>query len=218
MGKRKRQEREAQFLLNLAKLPKHQQEQILAKRAAKKPKPQQHNHAASFRAKRNDQMDLAFQSIHYHIQHGLRHVVPYLHNYETCAKRRWVDQPILTMFISEFTRSAPAAYYAKALEMGLIRVNNRSVLPTYIIKDGDVLLHTSHRHEPPVSDRLPVIIHTTPEYVVVHKPAGLVCHPSGAYSANSLIRILNREMPALGKLFVCHRLDRLTSGLMLLAR
>lgn len=45
-----------------------------------------------------------------------------------------------------------------------------------MIKNGDVLEHRLHRHEPPVSAQPIKIVKQTDEYVVVDKPASLpVC-------------------------------------------
>ena len=216
--KRKHVQNEADFLQNIAKLPIPQQQAILAKRAAKRQKKQTLQATkTTFRTQRAKREDDSFQSIQYEMHNNLRHVVPYIHRYETCAKRRWVGRTIFQLFSSEFQRSAPVSYFSQAIQAGLIRVNNAAVTKEYLIKDGDVILHISHRHEPPVSTRMPRIIQTTNDYVVVNKPAGIVCHPSGAYAANSLTRIMQREL-SVGPLFVCHRLDRLTSGLIVIAR
>lgn len=74
-----------------------------------------------------------------------------------------------------------------------------------------------HRHEPPVLN-LPVkILHSRlPGVVAVNKPATIPVHPSGRYRRNSLMGILAKEAGLLD-LHVIHRLDRLTSGIVLFA-
>jgi hypothetical protein len=52
----------------------------------------------------------------------------------------------------------------------------------------------------------------------VDKPASLPVHPSGRYRHNTLLHVLRATMPELGPLQPICRLDRLTSGLLLLAR
>ncbi len=37
-----------------------------------------------------------------------------------------------------------------AIETGRIRVQNRVVSLNYVIQNGDVITHNTHRHEPPV--------------------------------------------------------------------
>ena len=108
----------------------------------------------------------------------------------------------------------------------------------YKILGGDELTHTVHRHEPAVglADNLdeedpidndtmaspPIeIVHEDSSLLIVDKPSTLPIHPCGGYNFNSLFEILSHWKPQLygsGKLFTVHRLDRLTSGLVLIAK
>lgn len=55
------------------------------------------------------------------------------------------------------------------------------------------------------------------DVVVVDKPASLPVHPCGRYRHNTVIFILGKEK-GLSGLHTVHRLDRLTSGVLLFAR
>jgi 23S rRNA-/tRNA-specific pseudouridylate synthase len=57
----------------------------------------------------------------------------------------------------------------------------------------------------------------TDDLIVVHKPSSIPIHPGGRYRRNSLIAILAKEH-GLMDLHTVHRLDRLTSGVLLLGR
>ena len=74
-----------------------------------------------------------------------------------------------------------------------------------------------HRHEPPVSSRPIKIIHHNAEtgLLVIDKPAGIPVHPTGRYHQNSVATILRLEH-GFAHVFPCNRLDRLTSGVMIL--
>jgi 23S rRNA-/tRNA-specific pseudouridylate synthase len=90
-----------------------------------------------------------------------------------------------------------------------------------VIKGGDVLTHTVHRHEPGVavySKESPFvnIVDETSDVLVVDKPGTLPIHPCGGYHVQSLMNIL--EPIYGGKLYTIHRLDRLTSGLLILGK
>jgi 23S rRNA-/tRNA-specific pseudouridylate synthase len=109
----------------------------------------------------------------------------------------------------------------------------------YIVKGGDELSHVVHRHEPPVAvcdaqnknidvctsssaeilecDSIK-IIHEDEHIIVVDKPSTVPVHPCGSYNFNSLFHILSEQDPSLGKLHNVHRLDRLTSGLTIIAK
>jgi 23S rRNA-/tRNA-specific pseudouridylate synthase len=53
--------------------------------------------------------------------------------------------------------------------------------------------------------------------LVVEKPPSMTVHTGGGYHYNTLLAILHYEM-GYKNLFVLHRLDRLTSGLVILAK
>lgn len=83
------------------------------------------------------------------------------------------------------------------------------------IQQGDILFNTIHRHEPPVPCSLPVLYEDN-EIIVVDKPMGTPTHPGGRYEYNTALSMLERERG--GPLFVVHRLDRLTSGVLIFAK
>ena len=65
------------------------------------------------------------------------------------------------------------------------------------------------------------IVYEDDTILVVDKPATLPIHPCGGYNFNSLFEILSHWKPdkyGHGKLFTIHRLDRLTSGLVVIAK
>lgn len=80
-----------------------------------------------------------------------------------------------------------------------------------------MLQHVLHRHEPPVLASGIQIIYKDDTIVVVNKPPSVPVHATGRYSYNSLLGILRHELGHPGVLLV-HRLDRLTSGICILAR
>lgn len=110
----------------------------------------------------------------------------------------------------------------QAIRLGLIRINDKPSAPDYVIRSGDLLTHLLHRHEPPVhlakGSGAGLVHQETDDFVVVDKPASLPVHPSGLYHHNSLTVLLAKEHKALPLLYPVHRLDRLTSGLLLLAK
>ena len=146
-----------------------------------------------------------------------RVVAPYRHVFKSGAKGRWVGRALLEVFTTEFD-SHDAAYFAAAVAAGAIRVNNRVVAPTTVLRDCDVVTHTLHRHEPAVpGGPLTVVYDASPRggVVVVDKPGGIPVHPSGPFNKNCLVALLEAEA-GLARLHPLHRLDRLTSGIVLL--
>lgn len=77
--------------------------------------------------------------------------------------------------------------------------------------------HTTTRVEPPILD-LPIeIVYEDQQFVVVSKPPSMIVHTGGGYHYNCLTSILHFEHN-LKDLYVLHRLDRLTSGLLLFSK
>jgi 23S rRNA pseudouridine1911/1915/1917 synthase len=73
---------------------------------------------------------------------------------------------------------------------------------------------------PPAEDAGPLltIVHEDAELLVVDKPAGLVCHPSKAGPRSSLIGRVRLHLGADATAHLVNRLDRETSGLVLVAK
>ena len=86
------------------------------------------------------------------------------------------------------------------------------------IKNGDIISHTLHRHEPPVTAQPIGIIHEDNEMIVINKPAGVPVHPAGRYNFNSVTEIMRAERSHTWNPLPCNRLDRLTSGVMFIGK
>ncbi|KAL2758745.1 hypothetical protein ACRALDRAFT_1061861 [Sodiomyces alcalophilus JCM 7366] len=149
----------------------------------------------------------------YYFEDGLRKVKPYHWTYHTFCKERWRGRTLLDVFECEF-RAHSRSYYQDAIEDGRIIVNGKSVSPDYLLENGDLVNHTVHRHEPPVTDEPIGIIHEDDGILVVNKPAGMPVHPAGRYQFNSMTEILRSERGYHFNPRPCHRLDRLTSGIL----
>jgi tRNA pseudouridine32 synthase len=160
-------------------------------------------------------LDQAFSG--YIFEDGLRKVPPYHFTYKTWCKERWRGRSLIDIFDSEF-RDRPLDYYRKAMEAGLVRINETPVGPNYIVKNGDLVSHTLHRHEPSVAAAPIAILHEDEELLVINKPAGIPVHPAGRYNYNSVLGILRAERGPEFKSYPCNRLDRLTSGIMFVAK
>ena len=86
------------------------------------------------------------------------------------------------------------------------------------IKNGDIISHTLHRHEPPVTAQPISIVHEDDDMIVINKPAGVPVHPAGRYNFNSIIEIMRAERSHAWNPLPCNRLDRLTSGIMFIGK
>ncbi|KAI0061898.1 pseudouridine synthase [Artomyces pyxidatus] len=147
---------------------------------------------------------------------GLRKIAPYWYPYTTMAKGRWFDREILEIVSTEF-RDRSVEYYRYALESGVTTINGKIALPGTIVRNGDRLENVVHRHEPPVTSTPVKILHHDEEreFIVIDKPGSIPVHATGRYFYLSLVEILQREF-GYKKVYTVNRLDRLTSGLMII--
>ena len=155
----------------------------------------------------------------------VRIVHPYPYTFTTYAKKRWCNRKVLEVYCTEFG-SYPESYYVAALKSGRILVNGTPVknIHDQVIRSGDCLSHMVHRHEPAVlvssPSGLPVdVVYESDDVIVVDKPSTMPTHPCGGYHLNSLFHILTAYREDLkDALYPVHRLDRLTSGLTIIAK
>ena len=150
---------------------------------------------------------------------GLRYVTPYIHEFKTFAKGRWIGKELYAVITKEFGGGLDDAYWAKAIEQGQVKINNKKVTQSYIIRQSDSFTHLTHRHEPPVIGDIE-FVGENDDILAVSKPASMPVHPCGAYRQNSLTYILSVEpfTPTQPPLHLVHRIDRVTSGLLILAK
>ncbi|XP_073987103.1 pseudouridylate synthase RPUSD2-like isoform X12 [Rhodnius prolixus] len=170
----------------------------------------------ALKAKRPGFTDDRYNETSYYIENGLRKVYPYYFTFTTFTKGRWVGEKILDVFAREF-RAHPAEEYERCIKSGSLTVNYEKVDIDYRLKHNDLLANVVHRHEVPVTAEPITIVHMDEDVVVVNKPASIPVHPCGRYRHNTVVFILAKEYQ-LKNLRTIHRLDRLTSGLLLFGR
>jgi 23S rRNA pseudouridine1911/1915/1917 synthase len=110
----------------------------------------------------------------------------------------------------------------RIIQKGLLRVDGEEVVPSYRVRGGErVEARMSEAGVTP--EEIPVSVVFEDEHLlVVEKPAGLVVHPGAGNPSGTLVNALLGRSIAGGedpsRPGVVHRLDRDTSGLMVLAK
>ena len=131
----------------------------------------------------------------------LRHVVPYFHTFDVDVKGRWVGRTLVEVFSAEFPHHSES-YYQHEVARGrltLTRPPTRKGAPPLqgtgneIIRLGDRMTHTVHRHELAVFATSIEILkyNSTLGLLAVSKPASMPVHPCGRYSKNTVLGVLN---------------------------
>ena len=150
---------------------------------------------------------------------GRRYVRPYHFDFQTHVKGRWVGRTLLQVFQQEFPYQ-PQHYFPKAIAAGRLTAcsrDGRPVLPATLLRQGDAITHIVHRHEPSVLEPAVRIITDDDDVVVVVKSCSVPVHVSGRFRRNTVVHILDL-VHGFPNLLNVNRLDRVTSGIVILAR
>jgi 23S rRNA pseudouridine1911/1915/1917 synthase len=119
------------------------------------------------------------------------------------------------------------AEVARLIDEGAVLVGGRAVPKSHRLEAGSVveLLSEPAVAQPPGPEPVPVDVRFADEdVVVVSKPPGLVVHPGAGHAGGTLVNGLLERFPDLATVGdparpgIVHRLDRDTSGLMIVAR
>uniref|UniRef100_A0A8C4QBZ0 Pseudouridylate synthase RPUSD2 n=1 Tax=Eptatretus burgeri TaxID=7764 RepID=A0A8C4QBZ0_EPTBU len=157
-----------------------------------------------------------FVETEYFFENGLRKVHPYYYDFVTYCKGRWIGKTLREVFRDEF-RAEPISYYEAAAGAGRLTLNGGPASMDTVLQDNDLIRNTVHRHEPPVLGGCLQVLAETNEVVVVNKPASLPVHPCGRFRHNTVMFVLGKEHGLRG-LHTMHRLDRLTSGVLMFTK
>ena len=124
---------------------------------------------------------------------------------------------------SSFSRS----YIQRLITEGYVTVNGKAVRPSVSLKRGDRVVVeypvAPSTHLTPESVPLSVV-YEDDEVLVIDKPAGIVTHPGPGHTTGTLAGALLAYHPALGGVGdparpgIVHRLDKDTSGLLMVAK
>lgn len=125
--------------------------------------------------------------------------------------------------LTELTRSQAN----DAIKKGEVLVNGKVVKAKYAVKAGDEI--TYHLPEEEVleilAEDIPLeIIYEDQDVAVVNKPQGMVVHPSAGHTSGTLVNALMHHIKDLSSINgvvrpgIVHRIDKDTSGLLMIAK
>jgi 23S rRNA pseudouridine1911/1915/1917 synthase len=113
---------------------------------------------------------------------------------------------------------------AQAVREGEVRVNGSVVKGSHLVAEGDVVEYDLHERAPLALEAEEIdlaIVYEDEDVVVVDKPAGMVTHPAHGATSGTLVNALLARGPLPGggiRPGLVHRLDRDTSGLLVIAK
>ncbi len=140
----------------------------------------------------------------------------------------------LDVYLTSHTENATRNKVQEAIKNGEIHVNGKIVKPSYVILGNDLIEINLLRPDPPEvkAENIPLEIVYEDEYLlVVNKPAGMVTHPAYKNYSGTLVNALMHHSEKLSQFHseddeeynivrpgIVHRLDKDTSGLLVVAK
>lgn len=128
----------------------------------------------------------------------------------------------LDLFLKEKYRRLSREFLQRSIRDGKITLNHHQSKPNKQIRVGDKIYALSTRgNEPPVNFNYSVM-YEDDHLLVVDKPGNLPVHPTGRYFFHTLLTQLRvdngNEVNQQKEFYIVHRLDRETSGVMVIGK
>jgi 23S rRNA pseudouridine1911/1915/1917 synthase len=139
------------------------------------------------------------------------------------AAGRRIDRYLGGRLYPEYSRS----FLTAMLTSGQILVDGKRVRKSYRVAEGETITLELDVRNPssPEAEEIPLdIIAEEEHFLVINKPSGLVVHPGTGENRGTLVNALIHHYPEIARVGVVnrpgvvHRLDRETTGLILVAR
>lgn len=133
----------------------------------------------------------------------------------------------LDVYLTRQVQNATRNKVARAITDGFVLVNGARVKPSYAVSPGDHIEVTLPHPPAPkaVPEDIPLqIVYEDDSLLVVNKPAGMVTHPAYANYTGTLVNALLFHVQSLSSVNtdlrpgIVHRLDKDTTGLMVVAK
>lgn len=133
----------------------------------------------------------------------------------------------LDLFICERIQKLSRSRVQKLISQGNVFVNNQKKSKSHFVKRGDdieVNIPPLLKLEAKPEDIKINIIYEDEDIIVLSKPAGIVVHPSPGHPAKTIVNALlfhTKFLSGIGGVLrpgIVHRLDKQTSGLMIVAK
>ena len=124
-------------------------------------------------------------------------------------------------FLLRHLKGVPKSHVYRVLRSGEVRVNSGRVKPEYRLQPGDRVrvppIRVSQQQRPKAKPAEFPVVHEDDALLVVDKPSGVAVH-GGSGVSFGVIESLRASRPQAKLLELAHRLDRDTSGLLIVAK
>lgn len=133
----------------------------------------------------------------------------------------------LDRFVAESVSDLSRARAQTLIQSGSVRVNGNTIKPSHKVQSGDTVLVQVEPSEPSrfEAEDIPLdIVFEDEHIIVVNKPVGMIVHPAPRITSGTLVNALLahvRRLPvsdSVERPGIVHRIDKNTSGLLVIAR
>lgn len=132
----------------------------------------------------------------------------------------------LDRFIADQIPDLTRSYVRQLIDTDNVLVNDQNVRPSVAVRSGDIITIQLPEVQPTAltPEDIPLtVVYEDNDVVVIDKPAGMVVHPAPGHSSGTLVHALLARYPDISiggdqRPGIVHRLDRDTSGLIVIAR
>lgn len=133
----------------------------------------------------------------------------------------------LDTYVAEHVPELSRSRVAQLLAEGMVRVNGEILKKSHTLRSGDRIEIRLPDPEPSgyEPENIPLeIVHEDSDLMVIDKPAGMVVHPASGHRSGTLVNALLYHATGLSGIGgvkrpgIVHRLDRDTSGLLIVAK
>ncbi len=137
------------------------------------------------------------------------------------------DSQRLDAFLAKELDDISRSYVQKLIKDNLVSVNDKCVKSSYIVNEGDnIILHLPKPKNLEIKpEDIPLdIVFEDKDIVIVNKPQGMVVHPAPGNYSGTLVNALLYKIDSLSSINgiirpgIVHRLDKDTSGLLIIAK
>lgn len=137
------------------------------------------------------------------------------------------DAARLDRFLAAVLPDRSRSQIQRLIKDGVVTIGDRPCRVSTPVRTGQqvIVRIPATRPAAPLAEPLPlVILHDDPDLVVVDKPAGMVVHPAAGHASGTLVNALLHHVEGLSGIGgeerpgIVHRLDRGTSGVMVVAK
>lgn len=134
----------------------------------------------------------------------------------------------LDLYICESDKDFTRSHVQKLINSGHVTVNDRVAKPSLKIKVGDAIVVNLPPPEPSpalVAEHMPLaVLYEDSDLLVIDKPAGITVYPAPGHPSRTLMNAVLAHFPGISNIDgsvrpgIVHRLDKDTSGVMVVAK